>query len=161
MPLRNDRPFPKRARLKSFGYNGTYAYFVTILTKDRNCFFKEYQIVEPVIGFLKESAKKEQFAIEAFCFMSDHLHLLLIGLSDSADLRSMIKLFKQKSGYWFKQSNHSNLWHLSYYDHVLRKDEAIKEIVLYILNNPVRTGIVSEYKEYPFSGSFTMDVTSL
>lgn len=59
MPLMNDRPFPKRARLESFEYTGTYAYFVTILTKDRNCFFKESQIVEPVIGFLKESAEKE------------------------------------------------------------------------------------------------------
>lgn len=93
--------------------------------------------------------------------MPDRLHLLLRGLHDEADLRGTIKLFKQKSGYWFKQRNHRNLWHLSYYDHVVRKDESIKDITMYILNNPVRKGIVSDYKEYPFSGSFTIDISSL
>ena len=47
-----------------------------------------------------------------------------------------------------------NLWHISYYDHILRKEEAIESVGLYILENPVRKGLVSDFSEYPFSRSF-------
>jgi len=40
------------------------------------------------------------------------------------------------------------------YDHVLRKEESIEGVARYILDNPVRKGLVSDYKEYPFSWSF-------
>ncbi len=65
-----------------------------------------------------------------------------------------ISLFKQKSGYWFKKNFNENLWHISYYDHILRKEESIEGVTSYILENPVRKGFVSDYREYPFSRSF-------
>lgn len=161
MPLKKDKPFPKRPRLKHFEYAGYYAYFITILTKERNRYLKKTDIVEPIITIMKDTAEKEMVSVDAFCFMPDHVHLLLRGADEDADVKKFMKLFKQKSGYWFKQRFQRSLWHLSYYDHVLRKDEDIRETVMYILNNPVRKGIVSDYKEYSFNGSFTLDITCL
>ena len=48
-----------------------------------------------------------------------------------------------------------HLWQISYYDHVLRVEEAIEPIepiALYIWNNPVRGGLVSHRIDYPHSG---------
>ena len=147
MPLDENKPFPKRPRLKSFGYIGTRSYFITILTENRQNYFKETHIVEQLITFLKEIAGKESFSVSAYCFMPDHLHLLVkCGLEEQSDLKNFIKLFKQKSGYWFKKIAHQNLWHLSYYDHILRKVEALNVVAMYILNNPVRKGIVDDFK---------------
>lgn len=158
MPLNKGKPPPKRPRLKYFDYVGHYADFITLLTSNKDNYFRESNIVKSIIEYMRDMAERERFSVDAFCFMPDHLHLLLRGLDERANLKSFIKLFKQKSGYWFKQKYNNNLWHLSYYDHVLRKDEAIKDIAIYIFNNPVRKGIVSDYREYPFNGSFTMDI---
>lgn len=161
MPLDENKPFPKRPRLKYFEYIGTYTCFITILTADRQNYFKETYNVEALIRFLKEIADKEHFSVTVYCFMPDHLHLLVNGLEEESDLKKFMKLFKQKSGYWFKKIAHQNLWHLSYYDHILRKTEAVNDVVWYILNNPVRKGIVADFKEYRFNGSFTMNIHEL
>jgi putative transposase len=154
MGLDPKEPFPKRPRLKNFDYIGTYVYFVTILTKDRATYFKEVEVVGGSISILNETARTERFNILTYCFMPDHLHLLVQGIDDHSNLRKFIGFFKQKSGYWFKKNYNENLWHISYFDHTLRKEESIESITLYILGNPVRKGLVSDFKEYPFSRSF-------
>ncbi len=154
MEIDKNKPFPKRPRLKDFDYIGTYAYFVTILTKDRGTYLKEVEVVDSLIGILVEKARSERFSVLAYCFMPDHLHLLVSGEDDNSNLKKFISLFKQKSGYWFKKNYNKNLWHISYYDHILRKEESIENVALYILENPVRRGLVSDPKEYPFSRLF-------
>ncbi|MCC7210600.1 MAG: hypothetical protein IT451_02000 [Candidatus Brocadia sp.] len=49
-------------------------------------------------------------------------------------------------------------WQTSFYDHFLRKEEDVRDTVMYVLNNPVRKGLVAEWREYPYSGSFVYDV---
>jgi len=148
-------PFPKRPRLKDFDYRGTYAYFITILTNDRAIYFREPTVVKGIINILNETALSERFKVLTYCFMPDHLHLLVIGEDDESDLKKFVSFFKQKSGYWFKKNYKENLWHVSYYDHILRKEESIGSVIMYILGNPVRKGLVSGYREYPFSKVFT------
>ena len=154
MGIDKNKPFPRRPRLKDFDYIGTYAYFLTILTKDHTACFKEAEVIGSLIDMLIETARSERFDVLAYCFMPDHFHLLVIGKDDKSNLKKFISLFKQKSGYWFKKNYNENLWHISYYDHILRKEESIENVALYILENPVRKGLVSDFREYPFSRLF-------
>lgn len=154
MGIDKNKPFPKRPRLKNFDYIGTYAYFVTILTKDRGTYFREVEVVDSLIAILVKKARSERFDVLAYCFMPDHLHLLVSGADGKSDLKKFISLFKQKSGYWFKKNHNENLWHVSYYDHILRKEESIESVAMYILRNPVRKGLVSDFREYSFSKTF-------
>lgn len=153
MGLNQKEPFPKRPRLKDFDYIGTYAYFITIRTKDSTANFKEAELVNQLISLLFETAKSEEINVLAYCFIPDHLHLLVQGIDKNSDLKKFIGLFKQKSGYWFKKNYNGNLWHISYYDHVLRKEESMGGVARYILENPVRKGFVSDYRDYPFTWS--------
>ena len=96
--------------------------------------------------------------------MPDHLHLLLEGETRDSDIKKLIAVFKQASGYqygqnadqYFSTAEKPKLWQPSFYDHVLRKEEALEEGTRYVLNNPVRKGLVKHYKEYEFSGSFVL-----
>jgi len=155
MGLDPKEAYPKRPRLRDFDYIGPYAYFLTILTKKRDAHFKEAQIVSHLINILLETAKSEGFDVLAYCFMPDHLHILVMGRDGKSDLKRFMGLFKQKAGYWFKKINNKSLWHISYYDHVLRKEESIESVITYMLENPVRKGLVLDFKEYPFSWSFS------
>ena len=42
------------------------------------------------------------------------------------------------------------LWQSQYYDHAIRKDESLMDILRYCYENPVRKGIVDEAREYPY-----------
>jgi hypothetical protein len=53
------------------------------------------------------------------------------------------------------------LWQRSYYDHILREDEDVVGVARYVLENPVRAGLVTEVIQYPFHGSFVMNVCDL
>lgn len=44
-------------------------------------------------------------------------------------------------------------WQKDFYDHIIRNHEDIAVQVKYILDNPVRKGLVSSWQEYPFKGS--------
>ena len=44
-------------------------------------------------------------------------------------------------------------WQKDYYDHVLRKEDNLDIHIKYILNNPVRAGLVEYWKQYPYKGS--------
>ena len=45
------------------------------------------------------------------------------------------------------------LWQDSYYDHVVRPEENLAGIVSYIIENPVRAGLVISPFDYRFVGS--------
>ena len=89
--------------------------------------------------------------------MPDHIHLLIEGEKAEADMRRFTRLFKQETGYWFKGIYHDKLWQLGYYERVLRDDEAMLGVARYILENPVRRGLVEYFADYPYLGSLQLD----
>ncbi len=119
--------------------------------------------------------------------MPDHLHLLLEGICPDSDLRKLISSYKQQTGYHYKmyaaagleqleakerfnqnyvvqgfspaQKGTLKLWQPSYYDHILRKEEDTPNVVRYILENPVRKGLVQHFLDYDHSGSFELDIS--
>ena len=85
--------------------------------------------------------------------MSDHLHLLVEGQSDDADLIAFARDIKQRVAYRQLRTRRERVWQKGYYERVLRDDEATLTVARYILANPVRKGLVREPRDYAFSGS--------
>jgi hypothetical protein len=42
------------------------------------------------------------------------------------------------------------VWQTESFDHVLRSSESLDAKIAYILENPVRAGLASDWKEYPW-----------
>ncbi len=85
--------------------------------------------------------------------MPDHLHLVITGTDDEVNLLKVIAWFKQKTGFWLSKKKWEGQWQKDFFDHVIKKDESLATNVKYILDNPVRKGIVTQWQEYPFKGS--------
>jgi len=147
----------KPRRLTDFSYQGQYRYFITIRTHNLRRYFSNHDVVTMVIEILKNTAEQEGFGVWAYCFMPDHVHLLIEGKKASADMRRFVALFKQKTGYRFSRICSDKLWYRNYYERVLQDNEAIIPIARYIFRNPVRKGIVEDYTLYPYSGSFELE----
>lgn len=145
---------PKRKptpRLKCFDYKGQYAYSITICSNNDTQIFTGEQAVKMVLESLYSVCSEEQFQVLAYCFMPDHLHLLLAG-EEKSNLVKTMKSFKQISSYRFRKICRGTLWQRGYYDHTLRKDEDIEKVARYIWANPVRKGLSETINGYLFSG---------
>jgi len=149
--------YPKRTRLKDFSYKGCYRYFITLRSRNQASCFIDPGLVTKLSEILKETAEHRNFYVWAYCFMPDHLHLLVEGKTEDADMRGFIFTFKQKTAFWFSRVYQTKLWQPSYYERILRKDEAASAVARYILENPVRKGIVTDYTLYPHSGSLEVN----
>ena len=89
----------------------------------------------------------------AYCVMPDHAHVLLEGKDSASNLMALIKSVKQSSGQRFAARTKRPLWQEGFHDHVLRPEEDPKRFARYIIENPVRAGLVESPLDYPLSGS--------
>lgn len=85
--------------------------------------------------------------------MPAHQHLIIAGTKSSSDISKTIISYKQKTGFWMSSNGSILRWQKDFYDHVIRKHEDLSTQVRYILDNPVRKGFVSSWREYSFIGS--------
>jgi REP element-mobilizing transposase RayT len=44
-----------------------------------------------------------------------------------------------------------NFWQHESYDHIIRDEEELSPTILYIINNPVKAGLVKEWEDWKFT----------
>jgi REP element-mobilizing transposase RayT len=93
--------------------------------------------------------------------MPDHLHLLVEGTSDASDCKRLIVSAKQYSGFYYARAHGARLWQRYSYEHVLRHDEQLFVVARYILENPIRAGLVTRVEDYRFVGSLVYPLADL
>ena len=148
----------RRPRLRDFDYRGRYRCFLTFCTHARRRYFTDRRAVDDVCPQILRAADEEDMAVLAYVCMPDHVHLLVQGERDDSELRRFACTAKQLSGYAFARRTGQRLWQPSYYDHVLRDDESELPYIRYVLENPVRAGLVDACEAYPFLGAGTVPV---
>jgi hypothetical protein len=79
--------------------------------------------------------------------------MIITGTHEDADLIKIITEYKQKTGYWLSKNRIGIRWQKDFYDHIIKKNENLSTQVRYILDNPVRKGLVSHWYEYCYKGS--------
>lgn len=151
----------KRIRLKGFDYKGAFRYFNTICTYNKQSVFRSGSLVEWLIDILQEKSNPFEVKVWAYCFMPDHVHLLIEGKNVNSDMKKFISSYKQSTGFWYKKRTGLPPWQINYYEHIVRRKENTDDVARYIFNNPVRRGLVEDFKKYDFLGSFEFDVDQL
>ncbi|MGB7220502.1 MAG: transposase [Vicinamibacterales bacterium] len=147
--------------LRTFSYLGLYRYSLRFCTDGRRQLFTSAPAVDLVRVQIQRSAAEEQFAVIAYCFMPDHLHLLVSGETDGSDCRRFIAGCKQYSGFQFAREFGTRLWQRYGFERVLREHEPTFVVARYILENPVRAGLAATIDAYPFVGSFVYTLPEL
>ena len=85
-----------------------------------------------VLSHLAESAAQHSFLLHSYCLMPDHLHSIAEGMDNACDLVKFVNAFKQRSEFAYRRSNPQQLWQTRFYDHILRRAEAIEDVACYI-----------------------------
>jgi len=138
----------------TMSYRGTQPFSWTICAYRRQHVFRSSDIVEPVLLQFLRACTATDVALIAYCFMPDHVHLLIEGKSETASVEECVIRAKQYSGFWYSKTRRARLWQKSSWDRALRVEDNRAAVIRYILANPVRAGLVRSPLEYQFSGSF-------
>jgi putative transposase len=147
--------------LRSFDYLGLHRYFLTFCVADRRRAFLTQQHFDVVFAQILRSAEHERFALIAYCFMPDHVHLLAEGTTDVSDCLRFVSLAKQLSGYHYQKVFGSRLWQKYGYERTLRHDETSLSVARYIVENPIRARFVERAADYPFLGSMVYTIEQI
>ncbi len=99
------------------------------------------------------------FRLDAYCVMSNHVHALFMPLAEDSEGESFHAL--QKIMHSLKRitamecnkklRRGGSFWESESFDHYIRDHDEWVRILHYILKNPVKAGIVSKWRDYPFS----------
>lgn len=132
---------------------------ITICANNRRNLFKNKDFTDYCIDLLKEICREKEFRLFAYCFMPDHIHILIQGLGKQSII-DLVREFKSRSTIGSRKYGfEGKIYQTSFYDHFLQKDDDIEKQAHYILENPVRKGLVDSMIKYTFLGSevFTIE----
>lgn len=155
----NMQKFHKKIRLDRdvYAIEGAMC-FLTICTEGKTPSFQNDALTRAFIDQLKTDAELNSVPVFAYCFMPDHVHLV-IAPGTEKDIVEFVGEYKGRTTrIAWKYGVQGKFWQTSFHDHFLRKEEDVRDTVKYVLNNPVRKGLVSEWREYPYSGSLVYEL---
>ncbi len=107
------------------------------------------------------------YALQAYCIMPNHVHLLIdTGLQIPADwapedgeylnyapLEVIMKRLKGRSAVLANRAlgRSGQFWQRESYDHYVRSERELNNILRYILDNPVKAGWVEQWEDWPYT----------
>ncbi|MEY3873268.1 MAG: hypothetical protein RLZZ296_2263 [Pseudomonadota bacterium] len=118
-------------------------YLVTTVTRDRLPVFKCFSSARCVVHTLQTEHAAGRAMTLAFVVMPDHLHWLLT-LGSSVSLSQVVRTVKSVVAHHLG----GRVWQQGFHDHAVRAEEDLLAMGRYIVNNPVRSGLVSKAGHY-------------
>ena len=90
----------------------------------------------------------------AFCIMPNHVHLVFVPVEKSESaFYSLTEILQSLKRHTASQSNlildrSGTFWQDESYDHIIRDQAELDRIIKYVLNNPVKAGLVDDWTEW-------------
>ena len=114
--------------------------------------FKEEQDYKKLKGIIKDVKLQMGFVIYAYCFMTNHVHIL-VRENNPGDISLIMKKILTRYAMWYnrKYLRSGSLFENRYKGNAIDDESYFYEVVRYIHNNPIRAGITRNRRDYPYS----------
>ncbi len=99
----------------------------------------------------------KRYELVVFCIMPNHVHVVLRPLlKDGESYYPLAQIMHTMKGYTAGRANRllgrsGQFWLHESYDHVVRDANELERIVKYVVNNPVKAGLVLEWQQWPWT----------
>ncbi len=125
-------------------------YLLTTVVHERKPIFTKPDTAETILSSLLWLENHGKMVLEAAVVMPDHLHFVAeLHMGTLAILMHSLKSHTARK-INVLLNRRGRLWQAQYYDHAIRKDEVLHDVIVYCLNNPVRSGLVTDFHQYPY-----------
>ena len=154
-------------RLRNYDYSSVGAYFVTICTFDRGCYFDQFPPLREIVinEWINTPIRFPNVDLDEYVVMPNHFHGIIIRRDapcgypisghpqgkpghpqgDAPTLGDIVGAFKSLCvNAWLRVIKTENInargkfWQNNYYEHVIRNDEEMNRIRQYIIDNPLQ-----------------------
>jgi putative transposase len=143
---------------RNFVPGGTYFFTVALLERKRDLLVAEIELLRDAVRRVK---RLYPFDIVAWVVLPDHLHCIWTlpdGDSDYPTRWRLIKLLFAKGlpkverrSAIRKKRGERGIWHRRYWEHTIRDERDLNNHIDYVHWNPVKHGLVSAVKDWPYS----------
>ncbi|GIX48877.1 MAG: transposase [Candidatus Tectimicrobiota bacterium] len=134
------------------GQMAGYAYHVINRGNARAPVFHKAHDYEAFVELLARAKARHPVRLFAFCLMPNHFHLLLEPASSTALSQFMQWLLTshvRRYHHHYQSSGH--VWQGRFKSFPIQRDEHLLTVLRYIVQNPVRAGLVAQAGEWPWS----------
>ncbi|MCP4108726.1 MAG: hypothetical protein GY749_24795 [Desulfobacteraceae bacterium] len=100
---------------------------------------------------------KRVYALDTYCVMPNHVHTVFTPLKkDDGSYHALSSIMHSLKRHTAKEANkhlkrEGQFWEHENYDHVVRDEAELGRIVQYIINNPVKAGLVETWEAWPWT----------
>ena len=126
-------------------------YLLTSVCAHRDPRFADSGVATAVVHTLAEPRLWRDAQPLCWVLMPDHFHLIL-RLGDSEPLPRLMNRLKSVTARTARamDGNPNAVWMAGYHDHALRAEAQLHEVIRYVLENPLRAGLVKSVEDYPY-----------
>jgi putative transposase len=126
------------------------SYLVTTTVHERRPLLRIEDAAQLVLSSLRWLEAEKRIDLSAAVIMPEHVHFVL-----SLRIGSLAQLIHSFKSFTANKINpllgrSGQFWQEQYHDHAIRKNGVLNDIVFYLLNNPVRAGLVKDFHDWPF-----------
>ncbi|MBK1875641.1 transposase [Pelagicoccus mobilis] len=117
------------------------------------CPFSDDLLARRFIEIFEDWLAEANWCPSAFCVMPNHVHLLAMRREKSpVGLRDFVSRLKGRSAKELNEllGRRGAFWHPDWFDRWMRNFAELRRVEEYILDNPVKAGLVNRAEDYPF-----------
>jgi len=108
------------------------------------------QLVQQALHFHNE---RNSYQLVCYCIMANHVHLV-VSLPDQYPL--LAQTLKSIKSYTARMANQllgreGQFWQRESYDHIVRDAAELERVIAYVVNNPVKAGLIENWQDWPYT----------
>jgi REP element-mobilizing transposase RayT len=148
--LFDSRKHPSRQPTVSVG-NLSVIVLITVCTHQRRRILAQNEIHHLIIEAWKQSP---EWTVGRYVILPDHVHLFAAENEfQGYPLSQWVQKWKAQVSRRWPSAKQEPIWQRSFWDRQLRNGDSYDVKWLYVRNNPVRHGLVSNPDDWPFQGT--------
>lgn len=113
---------------------------------------------QPTIGPVLAQAlrfyhERSAYVLLAYCIMPNHVHLVVYLPDEAPLLARTLQGIKSFTARHINATNQSSgrVWQPESYDHRIRDNREMQNVLAYVVNNPVKARLVAEWQHWPYT----------
>lgn len=142
-----------RKKFKSDIKNINHNYFIEYDNLLHECNLNKYLINKLLANIVKNEIHKydgQEYKLICYSVMPNHIHIIFHLLPNSKNIGKIMQNIKRISAFRINKilGKTGNFWQAESYDHIIRDEKELNKLIKYTLMNPVKAGIVENWKEF-------------
>ncbi len=133
--------------------NQTIIQYVTVTVDKRRPVLANQKVLEILLAAWKRA---DHWLVGRYVIMPDHVHLFCAPVVLATPLKRWMEFWRAEATRHWPRLDEKPIWQRDFFDRQLRRGESYAQKWMYIWENPVRAGLVSQAEDWPWKGELNL-----